>query len=101
MATFLVELTVQTSGYEKSTQHLVEAGCKSLATDYALYCESHDPESLDWDDKRVVDMGYEFVYTVRSVTEVPAEHLDVLKHYMNVQHYCQLDLAKSGNYVPF
>ncbi|GAM71732.1 hypothetical protein JCM19236_6315 [Vibrio sp. JCM 19236] len=46
-------------------------------------------------------MGYEFVYTVRSVTEVPAEHLDVLKHYMNVQHYCQLDLAKSGNYVPF
>lgn len=101
MKTYYVELEILTGEYEKDNHWLIEANSESLAKDYALYCESHDPEELEWSGDEVVDMGGEFVYRVLRIKTVTPEDAISLQRYMT-KHICDRnELIRSGNYCPF
>lgn len=97
MKYYLATVTIHAGEYEKHSTHLIRANSFSLASDYAIFCESHMPETLDWSENQVVDMGGEFAYSasVQKVSKLDAETW--LKYFR--MHTASLSvLLESGNY---
>ncbi|BBM67884.1 hypothetical protein VA249_45300 (plasmid) [Vibrio alfacsensis] len=97
MKTYLVSVLIHCGEYEKTTRLLVKAESFSLAGDYAIYSESHDPESLDWSEDRVFDLGGEFAYSA-SVSKVKRSDVNVLLKYLPCMTADLDELNASGNY---
>lgn len=97
---YLVSLKIRTGEYEKSSKQLICAPNSSAAGDYAMYCESHDPDSLEWSSKHncVADMGWQFAYSVISADLVNPSDLPALRKHFNVSRYDLSELQSCGNY---
>lgn len=78
---YVVTLTVQVSGYEKSVPHLVQAKSPELA--YALAVESEAHNATYEEGSYVVEDDDSFVYSLRSVLEVPKNEVGVLAKYLS------------------
>lgn len=97
MNVYLVSVTIYAGEYQKKTDKLIIAKCHSVAAHYAIYCESHDPASLDWSENRVVDMGGEFAYSA-STKKLNIEHANVLSEHLRSHRASLADLSNAGNY---
>lgn len=95
--TFFVKVKIRAGEYEKNSSCLISAPNNSLASDYACYCESHNPTDLEWNQNGVMDLGGEFAYSA-SVSEIQREDANILKRYHNRFVVNYEDLHKSGNY---
>lgn len=78
---YVVTLTVQVSGYEKSVLHLVQAKSPELA--YALAVESEAHNATYEEGAYVVEDDDSFTYSLRSVLEVPKNEVSVLARYLS------------------
>jgi len=81
MNNFLVKLTLHIGEYEKQSVLLVTAENADLAGQYALFCESHNPDNLEWDEHldQVTDMGGAMIYSIRSCREIQYFQAQVLR----------------------
>lgn len=82
MKTFCVKLNIQAGEYRKSAIHLVMAASEADAGKRALLNECHDEDSAEWADGGLYDLGGEFCYSVKSVNQVPPEHVELLRQYL-------------------
>ncbi len=97
-----VNVKIRTGEYEKSTKMVItDAPSEQDAFDYAMYCESHNPEDLEWDEYTVADMGWEFAYSGNGTAIIPDEDLLVLKKYFYPHTFNQEELNGSGNYLEY
>lgn len=78
---YVVTLTVQMSGYEKSVPHLVQAKSPELA--YALAVESEAHNATYEEGSYIVEDDDSFTYSLRSVLEVPKNEVGVLAKYLS------------------
>ncbi|MFA0356885.1 hypothetical protein AB4525_08200 [Vibrio breoganii] len=99
MSYFLVKVCIYTGEYEKSSTSFVKADNQKDAADTAIYGESHSPESLDWSNQVVEDMGGEFLYSIKSIIEVQPCDVDALERYLTLYYHDAEELASSGNYL--
>ena len=86
MNTYLVKLKLQIGEYEKSSVSLVDAATSSIAIEQALQGECHgaiEDGTAHWSDGGIFDLGGEFHYSVSSCELVNAEHVAVMKNYLN------------------
>lgn len=81
MKHYLVKVQVQAGEYQKVVTKLVEAESKNEACNIALLNECHS-DNPEWHDGGIIDMGWEFYYTILSIKEVEIEHVEVLKKYL-------------------
>ncbi|ELA9367530.1 hypothetical protein QUN99_003420 [Vibrio parahaemolyticus] len=95
--TYIAKVLIQAGEYEKTSRFLVVAESKALAEDYAVYSESHGPDSLDWAQRAVFDLGGEFAYTA-SVEQVRLDDLCILEKYLPTMTADVSELLASGNY---
>lgn len=80
---FIVDIMIQTCGYEKSNQYLVtdvKPEDEQYLFEFCATLEGHN--DLEMDGTQVDDGGYEFLYAAQGHKEVSHEHLQVLKQYM-------------------
>lgn len=97
MNVYLVKLTIHCGEYEKTNQVLVRASSHSIAGNYAIYSESHDPANLDWSENRVVDMFGEFAYGASTV-KVCSSDVAALSKYLRIFTADVSELLQSGNF---
>ena len=100
MKIYMAEVKIQSGEFEKTTRFLVKAPNHSYAQSAAIYCESHDPDNLDWSENSVEDMGGEFAYSA-SVARLARQDVDVLLKYMTVLEVTLDELLTSGNYKEY
>lgn len=97
MNTYFVKIFIQTGEYEKVAHTLIQANSFSIAIQYGIYAESHDPDNLDWSENRVIDMNGEFAYHANA-QKVKREDVLVMSKYLPVMKASLDELLTSGNY---
>ncbi|ELA9367537.1 hypothetical protein QUN99_003427 [Vibrio parahaemolyticus] len=97
MSTYLVKVRIYAGEYEKTSLKLISADSFSLAIHYGIYAESNGPESLDWSENRVLDLGGEFAYYA-TAEKIQQADVGVMTKYMAVMTANVSDLLESGNY---
>jgi hypothetical protein len=95
---YMAKLLIQAGEYEKTSQRIVKAKSKEIAADYAIYCESHTPDDLDWSESTVYDCFGEFGYKVNVEKIEPSDQEVLLKH-LNFVTADMSELMASGNYL--
>lgn len=100
MRHYLVTVEINAGEYEKHSTYLIRASSFDLASNYAIFCEAHMPEELDWSEDRVVDMHGEFAYR-SNVQKVSLEDAVVWEKYFPVHTASLSELLKSGNFKEY
>ncbi len=100
MNNYLVKLKIRIGEYEKHTRCIVRADNMEDAGIYAMYCESHDPDNLEWakDFSHVYDMCGEFAYSVDKCFGLTRDESICEAKYLPRYVYNDADLLNAGNY---
>jgi hypothetical protein len=93
MKSYLVKLQLQIGEYEKSSTTVVDADNENDAGVMAQVLECHGNEH--WENETVYDLGGEFAYRVRSVTELTPTDAKILKKHISHFQYNAYDVANS------
>ena len=101
MNVYLAKLTIYCGEYEKTNIVLVQASSHSIASDYAIYIESHDPKNLDWSEDPVEDMFGEFAYRCSYTETVCSSEVAVLSKHLPIFTADISELLQSGNYLKY
>ncbi|BCL74125.1 hypothetical protein TUMSATVNIG1_61090 (plasmid) [Vibrio nigripulchritudo] len=95
---YLVKKTIITGEYEKLNSSIVIAPTRELAELYGCYVESHNTDSLEWDENTVTDGFGEFVYYAKAI-EMPLADYHVLAKYNFVSRFRASELLGAGNFA--
>jgi hypothetical protein len=82
---YLVTVDIQAGEYEKSSEALVYAKDEDAAYTIAMEGECHgsiNAGTAEWEGDTLVDMGWEFAYTVGGIKLIAPEDHDVILRYM-------------------
>jgi len=93
MNPYLVTLKLQIGEYEKVSISVVDADNDHDAGVMAQVLECHGNEH--WENETVYDLGGEFAYRVRSVTELTPPDADILKKHLSHYRYNADEVANS------
>ncbi|WP_422451924.1 hypothetical protein [Endozoicomonas sp. ALC066] len=96
---YIVTVRTRMGEITKTTDLLVRAEDEEAAGDFAVYCEAHDPENLDWAEGGAYDLGGEFHLSARNIRRVSKYDFDILERYLvSLNHYAPY-IEESGNYL--
>lgn len=88
MNTYLVRINIQTGEYQKIVTTLVDAKTQQEAGKLALENECHadigEPDSAGtfWHEGGIVDLSWEFYYTLKNIKQIQPEYVEVFREYL-------------------
>ena len=97
--TYAVTIEITAGEYAKYNTILIHAPNEEKAWHYACYCESHNPDRLDWEnDRGCAEPDWSFFYHAYSEEEVSATDITILRKHLSYATFNEKELDQSGNY---